>query len=259
MSTVTPTPGFVFATVVSNNQPSGSDIGIYTPGELHVEFPKGLPVWVNVCSSPILPTPPTNSEAEIQKALAADPSSVYQIPLFLGPPTRDSQGVTFDAVVHPQPLARAVQDFDFKLYLIELCMEWVEERTPMQLNRQFTLPSIAYQGTPRPHHINLPEPRLIQEVDKTTSHTKPKTLPIKEVRATVTQLNEQVAILTLTLTTYQCLPNQLLVEIDPTTVTVTVDNRTRLQTPHSFTSYQSCRAYFITQNRTLKIVCPRSQ
>ncbi|KAJ1968705.1 hypothetical protein IWQ62_001077 [Dispira parvispora] len=259
MSTVTPTPGFVFATVVSNNQPSGSDIGIYTPGELHVEFPKGLPIRVNVCSSPILPTPPTNSEAEIQKALAADPSSVYKIPLFLSPPVRDSQGVTFDAVVHPQPLARAVQDFDFKLYLIELCMEWVEERAPMQLSRQFTLPSIPYYGTPGAHHINLPEPQLVQEVEKTEAHTKPKALPTKQVKATVTQLNKQVDILTLTLATYRCAPSQVLVEIDPTTVTVTIDNVTRLQTPHPFTSYQSCRAYFITQNRTLKVLCPSSK
>ncbi|KAJ1979451.1 hypothetical protein H4R33_005713 [Dimargaris cristalligena] len=136
MTSIQPQPGFAFTTtnqhevilpptVTSARTIAGSSgADIYEPGRAQVKFAKGLPVWVNVCASDALPPPPTNSESEIQKALRADSTTVYQIPLFLGPPveTTDEQ-------------ARSMHDFDFRLYLIELCIEWVEDRTQMQLSR----------------------------------------------------------------------------------------------------------------------------
>ncbi|RKP35758.1 pre-RNA processing PIH1/Nop17-domain-containing protein [Dimargaris cristalligena] len=153
MTSIQPQPGFAFTTtnqhevilpptVTSARTIAGSSgADIYEPGRAQVKFAKGLPVWVNVCASDALPPPPTNSESEIQKALRADSTTVYQIPLFLGPPveTTDEQDkrpiVILDAIIHPNPLARSMHDFDFRLYLIELCIEWVEDRTQMQLSR----------------------------------------------------------------------------------------------------------------------------
>ena len=40
-----------------------------------------------------------------------------------------------DACIHTEPYRRAEKDFDYKLYIMELAMEWVEEKCRVELSR----------------------------------------------------------------------------------------------------------------------------
>lgn len=40
-----------------------------------------------------------------------------------------------DACIHTEPYRRTEQDFDYKLYIMELAMEWVEEKCHVELSR----------------------------------------------------------------------------------------------------------------------------
>lgn len=40
-----------------------------------------------------------------------------------------------DACIHTEPYKRSEKDFDYKLYIMELAMEWVEEKCRVELSR----------------------------------------------------------------------------------------------------------------------------
>jgi len=40
-----------------------------------------------------------------------------------------------DACIHTDPYKRTKKDFDYKLYIMELAMEWVEEKCRVELSR----------------------------------------------------------------------------------------------------------------------------
>lgn len=44
-----------------------------------------------------------------------------------------------DACVHTDAYKRTEKDFDYKLYIMELAMEWVEEKCQIELSRSMFL------------------------------------------------------------------------------------------------------------------------
>lgn len=100
----------------------------------------GTPVYINVCHAPEIPAPPIASETEIQKALNADPNATYRVPLCMGQARveKDVAGKTYlitDACINTQPYVRAERDLDYRLYILELSIEWAEEKESIELDR----------------------------------------------------------------------------------------------------------------------------
>lgn len=69
-----------------------------------------------------------------------------------------------DACIHTQPYLRSERDLDFRLYILELSMEYVEEVSQVKLSREFTMPSIPSKGTIPARVLRLPKPSLMAAV-----------------------------------------------------------------------------------------------
>ncbi|CAO3566521.1 unnamed protein product [Mortierella alpina] len=169
MTDITPVPGFVVQTLTTGE---GSKVPI---GSKIVSFGKGTAVFINVCSSDLMPKPSSATEAEIQKAINAEEGTTYQVPFQLSPPReyRDSVAKSYlvvDACIHTEPYKRAEGDFDYKLYIMELAMEWVEEKCRVELSRNFQLPNIKSKDELKKRSVILPKPPAIQELDSNVSN-----------------------------------------------------------------------------------------
>ncbi|KAG0038487.1 PIH1 domain-containing protein 1 [Podila clonocystis] len=164
MTEITPVAGFVLQTTTTKES-SKVPIGAKT-----IVFPKDTQVFVNICSSSQLPKPSVATEAEIQKAINAEEGATYQVPFQLSPPreykdTGARSYLVVDACVHTDAYKRTEKDFDYKLYIMELAMEWVEEKCQIELSRNFQLPSIKSKDELKKRSVILPKPPAIQEVD----------------------------------------------------------------------------------------------
>ncbi|KAG0096054.1 PIH1 domain-containing protein 1 [Podila epicladia] len=177
MTEITPVAGFVLQTTTTKES-SKVPIGAKT-----IVFPKDTQVFVNICSSSQLPKPTLATEAEIQKAINAEEGATYQVPFQLSPPreykdTGARSYLVVDACVHTDAYKRTEKDFDYKLYIMELAMEWVEEKCQIELSRNFQLPSIKSKDELKKRSIILPKPPAIQEVD---GHLEKKDAPKKAI------------------------------------------------------------------------------
>ncbi|KAF9948283.1 hypothetical protein BGZ65_008180 [Modicella reniformis] len=145
-------------------------------------YPKDTMVFINICHSDQMPKPTAASQDEIRKAINAEEGSTYQVPFQLSPPREypeESGSMSYlvvDACIHTEPYKRTEKDFDYKLYIMELAMEWVEEKCRVDLSRNFQLPDIQSKDELKKRPVILPKPPAIQEVDwspKTPIKTKP--------------------------------------------------------------------------------------
>ncbi|KAG0210466.1 PIH1 domain-containing protein 1 [Mortierella sp. GBA30] len=164
MTEITPVPGFVVQTQTTNDS-SKVPIGSET-----VSFPKDTVVFINICSSDLMPKPTKASEAEIQRAINAEEGVTYQVPFQLSPPREYRNQVAksylvLDACVHSEAYKRTEKDFDYKLYIMELAMEWVEEKCCVELSRNFQLPNMKSKDEIKKRSVILPKPPTIQELD----------------------------------------------------------------------------------------------
>ncbi|KAF9566861.1 hypothetical protein EC968_003561 [Mortierella alpina] len=185
MTDITPVPGFVVQTVTtgeSSKVPIGSKI---------TSFGKDTVVFINVCFSDLMPKPSNTTEAEIQKAINAEEGTTYQVPFQLSPPReyRDSVARSYlvvDACIHTESYKRAEKDFDYKLYIMELAMEWVEEKCRVELSRNFQLPNMKSKDELKKRSVILPKPPAIQELHSNVGNiqrpvaTKPIQSPPKK-------------------------------------------------------------------------------
>ncbi|RUS30309.1 pre-RNA processing PIH1/Nop17-domain-containing protein [Jimgerdemannia flammicorona] len=198
---VHPTAGFVCKTATT------------TETKKHMQ---GTNVYINVCYAPEIPQPITTTEREIQRALNAEPGAVYQIPLSLGEMRGDANragkpNLVFDACIHTNPYVRAERDLDYRLYVLELAMELVEEKEGVTLSRgnymlaeifvslesclsaipyhiakntfnftfpEFKMPNIKSKGTIPKRVIRLPKPPLVSELAPSSTSAMLKIQPI---------------------------------------------------------------------------------
>lgn len=163
---VQPEPGFVIKTI-SKKEIEG--------------YPAGLKVFINVCHNGKVPPPPLATNEEIRKAIEAEDNSTYKVPLSLSSPRTDLDKsgktcIVFDACVNTDPIIKSNNDFDYKLFLIELSIEWVEEKYKLELSREFSLPKMKVKGKLVKHLIRRPDRPYISEVDNQHVNTslKPK-------------------------------------------------------------------------------------
>ncbi|KAI8910967.1 pre-RNA processing PIH1/Nop17-domain-containing protein [Gorgonomyces haynaldii] len=148
------------------------------------DYPKDMKVFVNLCHSPEIPAPPMLSKQEIQIAIAAEDNSQYRLPLSLTPPKSDmdksgSVCVVFDACINSRPFQESTADDDFKLFVVELALQWVEQKHDLKLSRQISFPKMRSKGYLAPHKILRKKRADIVELEK-TGPSKPKYTITKE-------------------------------------------------------------------------------
>ncbi|KAK5797143.1 pre-RNA processing PIH1/Nop17-domain-containing protein [Linnemannia elongata] len=184
MTEITPVPGFVVQTRTtkqSNQVPMGNKTIVY---------PAETVVFINICSSDLMPQPSKATEAEIRKAIQAEEGVTYQVPFQVSPPReyRDSVAKAYlvvDACIHTEPYKRSEKDFDYKLYIMELAMEWVEEKCRVELSRNFELPNMKSKDELKKRSIILPKPPAIQEMGDISG-----TMPPTPTTVTSTKIQE---------------------------------------------------------------------
>ncbi|KAI8606375.1 pre-RNA processing PIH1/Nop17-domain-containing protein [Dissophora ornata] len=164
MNEITPVPGFVVQTQTTKERNK-----IPMASVKSVVFPKDTIVFINVCHSGQMPKPTVASEAEIRRAINAEDGVNYQVPFQLSPPRehRDSMAkgyLVIDACIHTEPFKRTEKDMDYKLYIMELAMEWVEEKCRIELSRNFQLPNIKSKDELKKRSVVWPKPPAIQEI-----------------------------------------------------------------------------------------------
>ncbi|RKO99066.1 hypothetical protein CXG81DRAFT_15072 [Caulochytrium protostelioides] len=154
-SRVTPVAGFVVKTRLL--EASGA-------------YPAQLKLFVNVCHSPEIPAPPLASDAEIQAAIAAGDPARYKVPLSLSAlqSDRDRAGKTcliIDAAVHSRVYAMANRDPGFRHFLIQLALQWIEQKHTLPLDMDYVLPKAAKKGAISVHTIHRPKRPHIELMD----------------------------------------------------------------------------------------------
>lgn len=80
MTDITPVPGFVVQTMTTGES---SKVPIESK---YVSFGKDTVVFINVCSSDLMPKPSNATEAEIKRAINAEEGTTYQVPFQLSAP-----------------------------------------------------------------------------------------------------------------------------------------------------------------------------
>ncbi|KAI9026008.1 pre-RNA processing PIH1/Nop17-domain-containing protein [Phycomyces nitens] len=153
--TVQPHPGFVCKTHVLNTK--------------NPNHPIGKVVYINICHASDIPEPTLASEKDIQKALNGDPDATYRVPLSMGQARfdKDNAGrkyLVMDACFHTRAYIRAERDLEYRLYLLELSIEYVEENENVALSREFTMPNVPSKGQIPKRILRLPKPSLISSL-----------------------------------------------------------------------------------------------
>jgi hypothetical protein len=132
-------------------------------------WPTGSKVFINICYAAEVPEPnPAATEADIQKALQGDAAATYQVPMSLGATRLDhdragNPSMVVDACIHTKPFVRAEGDLDYRLYIIELSIELIEEREKVELSREFTMPNLPSKGTIPKRMLQVPKGSLITD------------------------------------------------------------------------------------------------
>lgn len=190
---VLPQAGFVIRTkIVKSNNP---------------KYKTGTPVYINICHAPEIPAPPVTSEDEVQKALNADPQATYRVPLSMSQARieKDAAGKTClitDACINTQPYVRTERDLDYRLYILELSIEWAEEKESIELDRgkylfwwpitwvwthakctttAFSMPKMTSKGQISKLMLRLPKSSILSTLDKLQAPKKadPPSISVK--------------------------------------------------------------------------------
>ncbi|KAL7747211.1 hypothetical protein RI367_007422 [Sorochytrium milnesiophthora] len=164
--TVVPEPAFVIKTALLKSTDT---------------YPSGFKLFINIAHSPYIPAPPVATDEEIRAAINGG-NGEWKVPMSLTAPRDDiDKGapgrpcVVFDACINSDVLHKAEKDTDFKLFIIELAVEWVEEKHKMSLSRDFTLPKLRSKGPLHEHKIFRPKRAGISQLaDGTKTNWSPK-------------------------------------------------------------------------------------
>ena len=97
-------------------------------------------IFINICHHHMVPPPPLLTDEEVAKAIQSSDNSTFRIPLSLSvlKTDKDKTGkecLVVDACMHPRAFDKASEDDEFKMFLVELCLQWVENRYQLELSR----------------------------------------------------------------------------------------------------------------------------
>lgn len=145
--TIQPQPGFVCKTHIIDQKNKAFKINTI--------------IYINICHSQQMPEPPLATEGEIQATIMGQLEyPQYHIPISIGQPRKPKETnnkkeiLIFDTCIHTQPYIRSEHDLDFRLYILELAFELIEEQNKIELSRDFTMPpNIQAKDGPIPKRI----------------------------------------------------------------------------------------------------------
>ncbi|CAO3620449.1 unnamed protein product [Cunninghamella blakesleeana] len=145
--TIQPQPGFVCKTHIIDQKNKAFKVDTIT--------------YINICHSQQIPEPPLATEGEIQATIMGQlKNPQYHIPISIGQPRKPKETnnkkeiLIFDTCIHTQPYIRSEHDLDFRLYILELAFELIEEQNQIELSRDFTMPpNIQVKDGPIPKRI----------------------------------------------------------------------------------------------------------
>ncbi|KAJ3260665.1 hypothetical protein HK103_000297 [Boothiomyces macroporosus] len=119
-------------------------------------YPSQTKVFINVCYSDEIPSPPLLPQDQILKLIADQDNSKYRVPMSCSKARNDvdKKGkvcIVYDVCINTVPY-KMCENEQFKTFIIELCLEWLEEN----------LPKMASKGQLVPHYIKQKRPVIQQ-------------------------------------------------------------------------------------------------
>ncbi|EJD04912.1 uncharacterized protein FOMMEDRAFT_105099 [Fomitiporia mediterranea MF3/22] len=131
-----------------------------------LQIQKDVKVFLNIAWDKRVPAPPEAGEDVIRRAMAGEDLDVeglgaYYVPVVVSEPREDvdksgKPSIVFDCVFSASLKLRCIKDREFKLYLIELALEHVEEKAHFTLSRQIGTPNIVSKGKLEPRTVLMP-------------------------------------------------------------------------------------------------------
>ncbi|KAJ3269504.1 hypothetical protein HDV01_001350 [Terramyces sp. JEL0728] len=129
-------------------------------------YPCNTKVFINVCFSDEIPSPPLLSQQQILQLISDQDNSKYRVPMSCSKARNDvdKKGkvcIVYDVCINSVPF-KMCENEQYKTFIIELCLEWIEEKYTLLLSRDISLPKMASKGQLVPHYIKQKRP-LIQQ------------------------------------------------------------------------------------------------
>jgi len=156
----------------------------------------GGKVFVNICSSTQVPKPPEISAEMLQD----DSGCRVRIPLSLGEPRedQDKEGkpcTVYDAIMHTDVVERATTEKEMKEFMVELCLQWIEQKHQLLLSRNVKFPKLPgnAKGEPDTQTIRRNTNQLVAEVGQQAAPAQ-KPEPVEEPEFAISVEDSRVAI-----------------------------------------------------------------
>lgn len=97
-------------------------------------------LFVNICENEYIPSPPLVSDEELIKAINAGDNSFYRVPLSLSALKEDTDKsgkkcYVVDVVMNCDPYTKSLTNPDFKAFIMELCLQWIEQKYNLELEK----------------------------------------------------------------------------------------------------------------------------
>ncbi|KAJ3000100.1 PIH1 domain-containing protein 1 [Globomyces sp. JEL0801] len=122
-------------------------------------------VFINLCHSPEIPAPPLLSRIEISKAIQNGDNQTYKVPMSLSQPRTD---LDKDVCINTAPYHHAIEEVEFKEFIMSLAVEWIEQKQKFELHRELILPKMMAKGDLVPHFIaRAKRPVILPLVEET--------------------------------------------------------------------------------------------
>ena len=125
----------------------------------------GGKVFINLCSSPQIPQPP-----KITAEMLAESECRVRIPLSMGEPREDTdkegkECTVYDAIMHTDVVERSKTEKDMKDFVVELCLQWIEQKHDLQFRRPVKFPKgMLAKGEPDIQTIRRNTNHMVAEV-----------------------------------------------------------------------------------------------
>jgi hypothetical protein len=97
-------------------------------------------LFVNICENEYIPSPPLVTDEELIKAINSGDNSSYRVPLSLSALKEDTDKsgkrcYVVDVAMNCDPYAKSLKNVDFKAFMMELCLQWIEQKYSMKLDK----------------------------------------------------------------------------------------------------------------------------
>jgi HSP20 family molecular chaperone IbpA len=155
----------------------------------------GGKVFINVCASPQVPKPPPITAEMLQEE-----QTRVRIPLSMGEPREDTdkegkECTVYDAIMHTEVVERAKTEKEMKQFVVELCLQWVEQKFELALRRPVKFPKgMLAKGEPDIQTIRRNTNHMVAEVGK-EAYQPQKAEPVEEPEFSVALEESRVVVI----------------------------------------------------------------